>query len=104
MNTSVVSPPQARARGIEFLPDAFVVHLEGGRSLTVPLEWFPRLRGATHEQRSHWRFIGPGTGIHWPDIDEDISIAGLRCVSTIVRQPLLAFSEPPRGPWPARAA
>jgi hypothetical protein len=44
MNTSVVSPPQARARSIEFLADAFVVHLEDGRSLTVPLEWFPRLR------------------------------------------------------------
>jgi len=53
------------------------VHLEDGRSLSVPLEWFPRLRDATPEQRSHWRFIGPGTGIHWPDIDEDISVAGL---------------------------
>lgn len=77
MNTSVVSPPEARARTVEFIPDAFVVHLVDGRSLTVPLEWFPRLRDATPEQRSHWRLIGPGTGIHWPDIDEDISVAGL---------------------------
>ena len=62
---------------MEFVPDAFVVHLEDGRSLTVPIEWFPRLRDATPEQRRQWRLIGPGTGIHWPDIDEDISIAGL---------------------------
>ena len=77
MNTSVVSPSQARARAVEFIPDAFVVHLEDGRSLTVPIEWFPRLRDATPEQRKRWRLIGPGTGIHWPDIDEDISVAGL---------------------------
>jgi hypothetical protein len=62
---------------VEFVPDAFVVHLEDGRSLTVPLEWFPRLREATPEQLSRWRLIGPGTGIHWPDLDEDISVAGL---------------------------
>jgi hypothetical protein len=62
---------------VEVVPDAFVVHLEDGRSLTVPIEWFPRLRDATPEQRRQWRLIGPGTGIHWPDIDEDISIAGL---------------------------
>jgi hypothetical protein len=77
MNTSVVSPPRARARTVEFVTDAFVVHLEDGRSLSVPLEWFPRLRDATPEQRNNWRFIGPGTGIHWSDIDEDISVAGL---------------------------
>jgi hypothetical protein len=77
MSTSVVSPPNARARGLEFVPDAFVVHLEDGRSLTVPLEWFPRLRDASPEQRGHWELIGPGFGIRWPEIDEDISVAGL---------------------------
>ena len=77
MNTSIVSPPQARARTIEFVPDRLVVHLEDGRSLTVPLEWFPSLRDATPEQRENWRLIGPGTGIHWPELDEDISVAGL---------------------------
>jgi hypothetical protein len=77
MNTSVVSPAHARARRVEFVPDALVVHLEDGRSLSVPLQWFPRLRDATPEQRNNWRLIGPGTGIHWPDIDEDISVAGL---------------------------
>ncbi len=53
------------------------VTLADGRELAVPLEWFPRLRDATLEQRANWRFIGRGQGIHWPDIDEDISVSGL---------------------------
>jgi hypothetical protein len=57
------------------------VVLADGRELTVPLEWFPRLRDATPEQRSNWRFIGRGQGIHWPDVEEDISVAGLLRVS-----------------------
>jgi len=82
MSTLAASPPEPRARSIEFVPDAFVVHLEDGRSLTVPLEWFPRLRDATPEQRSRWTLIGPGIGIYWPEIDEDISVPrlfGLPC-------------------------
>jgi len=77
MSTSIVNPPDARARSVEFIPDAFVVHLQDGRSLTVPIEWFPRLRDATPEQRNRWELLGPGLGIHWPDLDEDISVAGL---------------------------
>ena len=53
------------------------VTLADGRELAAPLEWFPRLRDATTEQWSHWRLIGRGQGIHWPDVDEDISVAGL---------------------------
>jgi hypothetical protein len=53
------------------------VTLADGRELAAPLEWFPRLCDATPEQRSHWRFIGHGQGIHWPDLDEDISVAEL---------------------------
>jgi hypothetical protein len=53
------------------------VVLADGRELAVPLEWFPRLRDATTEQRKNWRFIGRGQGIHWPDVDEDISVVGL---------------------------
>lgn len=53
------------------------VTLADGRELAAPLEWFPRLRDATPEQRSHWRLIGRGQGIHWPDVDEDISVASL---------------------------
>jgi hypothetical protein len=77
MTTSIASPPNARARALSFIPDAFVVHLEDGRSLTVPLEWFPKLRTATAEQRDRWELIGPGLGLRWPDLDEDISVAGL---------------------------
>jgi hypothetical protein len=57
------------------------VVLADGRELAVPLEWFPRLRDATPEQRSNWRLIGRGQGIHWADVDEDISVAGLLRVS-----------------------
>ena len=74
MNTSVVSPPEARARGVEFVADAFIVHLQDGRSLSVPIEWFPSLRDATPQQRNNWRLIGPGIGIHWSDIDEAFEI------------------------------
>jgi hypothetical protein len=51
--------------------------LADGRELTAPLAWFPRLLEATPEQRRHWRLIGHGQGIHWPDVDEDISVASL---------------------------
>jgi hypothetical protein len=53
------------------------VTLADGRELAVPLEWFPRLRNATPVQRMHWRMIGRGEGIHWPDVDEDIAVRTL---------------------------
>jgi len=53
------------------------VTLADGRELAAPLEWFPRLRDATQEQRGRWRLIGGGQRIHWPDIDEDISVVTL---------------------------
>jgi hypothetical protein len=70
------------------MPDATVINVENddamlrvtladGRELAVPLEGFPRLRDATPQQRRKWRLIGRGLGIHWPDIDEDISVASL---------------------------
>ena len=76
MSTSLakMSP---RAQGVEFVPDGLVVHLKDGRSLTVPLEWFPRLRAASDAERRKWEFIGDGYGIHWPALDEDISVPGL---------------------------
>jgi len=57
--------------------DRLVVILADGRELAAPLTWFPRLLDATEEQRGNWRLIGRGNGIHWPDIDEDISVASL---------------------------
>lgn len=56
---------------------ALRVVLADGREVVAPLEWFPRLRDATPEQRANWRPIGRGVGIHWPDVDEDLSVAGL---------------------------
>ena len=62
---------------VEFSADAFRVTLEDGRELSVPLAWFPRLLHATTEQRQDWELIGRGEGLHWDELDEDISIAGL---------------------------
>ena len=73
MNISV----NVLAKEIEFTQDTMVVHLDDGRSISVPLEWFPTLRDARKSQLENWRFIGDGVGIHWEDLDEDISIAGL---------------------------
>lgn len=56
---------------------ALRVVLADGREVAAPMEWFPRLRDATADQRRNWRLIGGGVGIHWPDLDEDISVAGL---------------------------
>ncbi len=75
MSTSLAERPRARA--VDFEADAFVVHLLDGRSLTVPLEWFPRLRDASPEQRTRYEFSGHGYAVHWPEIDEDISVPGL---------------------------
>ena len=71
----VAEEPQAT--GIEFSQDALMLALEDGRTLSVPLQWFPRLRDATDEDRQTWRFIGKGYGIHWPKLDEDVSVRGL---------------------------
>lgn len=57
--------------------DSLEVDLADGRSLVVPLAWFPRLLHATPAERANWRLIGRGEGIHWEDVDEDISVAGL---------------------------
>ena len=77
MSTSHVSAPAARAVDVRFTDDALVVRMRDGRVLSVPLAWFPRLREATIQQRSSWELIGDGIGVHWPALDEDISVAGL---------------------------
>jgi hypothetical protein len=56
---------------------ALVVRLADGREISAPLEWFPRLRDASPGARAEWRLIGGGVGIHWPQLDEDVSVAGL---------------------------
>ncbi len=57
--------------------DSLTVDLSDGRSISVPLAWYPRLWHGTETERTHWRLIGQGEGIHWPDLDEDISVEGL---------------------------
>ncbi|WP_324716656.1 DUF2442 domain-containing protein [Carboxydochorda subterranea] len=62
---------------VEFDDAMMHVDLLDGRRISVPLEWFPKLSRATPEQRRNWRWIGGGIGIHWEDLDEDVSIEGL---------------------------
>jgi hypothetical protein len=65
------------AINIAFENSKMIVFLEDGRELSIPLEWFPRLKKATDEQLNKWRLIGKGEGINWEEIDEDISIENL---------------------------
>jgi hypothetical protein len=67
----------ATAVDVSVMEDRLVVTLADGRELAAPLAWFPRLLDATPRQRRNWRLIGRGHGIHWPDVDEDISVASL---------------------------
>jgi hypothetical protein len=62
---------------VKFSKDTLSVDLRDGRTITVPLAWYPRLLNATAAQRKNWRVAGGGYGIHWPDIDEDLSTEGL---------------------------
>ena len=76
MSFSVISKSK-NAVDIVFSENKMIVFLEDGRELAVPLEWFPRLRKATKEQLKKWRFIGKGEGVHWEEIDEDVSLENL---------------------------
>ncbi|HET7087661.1 MAG TPA: DUF2442 domain-containing protein, partial [Anaerolineae bacterium] len=78
MNTlSTISPTAVLAVDVRFTDDALIVSLSDGREVSVPLEWFPRLRDATPKQRKNWRLIAKGIGIHWESIDEDIAVSTL---------------------------
>ncbi len=74
---SLAIEPNPRAQHVEFTEDELVVYLQDGRKVSVPLAWFPRLLHATPEQRREWELLGDGEGIHWPQLDEDLSVAGL---------------------------
>ncbi len=71
------SVPNAQAKSVTFTDDSFSVHLADGRILIVPLAYFPRLLNATSEQLKKYELSGGGTGIHWDELDEDISVSGL---------------------------
>lgn len=74
---SASTPEYPRAVDLSFDDEMLVVRLEDGRELRVPLECYPSLRDATDQQRHRWEFIGGGVGVHWPEIDEDLSIRGM---------------------------
>ena len=65
------------ASDLSFTDTKMIILFEDGRELAFPLEWFHKLRNATKEQLDKWRFIGKGEGIHWEDLDEDISVENL---------------------------
>ena len=77
MGISAVEIEVPYAEDITVTEDTLSVDLSDGRTISVPLTWFPRLLCASPEERNNWRLIGKGHGIHWEDIDEDISIEGL---------------------------
>jgi len=79
--------PQVAATRVEITETHLRVLLADGRALEVPLDWFPKLRDATPEDRRVWRLIGGGQGIHWPALDEDVSVPGLLAGRSAVRRP-----------------
>ena len=68
---------EARAHDATFAEGALCVHLTDGRTVTVPLSWYPKLRDAAPELRARWQLIGDGVGVHWPELDEDLSVQGI---------------------------
>ena len=77
MNTLAVEIRVPEALNVSLTDDTLSVDLSDGRSISIPIAWFPRLLHSTEQERNNWRLIGKGQGIHWEDIDEDISIEGL---------------------------
>lgn len=78
MHTSVIESVRgARAVAVKVDDISLSMDLIDGRSLSVPIVWFPRLSNATADERSHFELLGEGEGIHWPDLDEDIEVAHL---------------------------
>jgi hypothetical protein len=77
MSSSRLEYGSVLATGVHVSDDSLTVELSDGRTIIAPIVWFPRLLHGTSAERSKWEFNGGGTGIHWPDLDEDISVEGL---------------------------
>ena len=77
MNTSRVETQPALALKVDVTEDTLSVELADGRTISVPLAWYPRLAHAAPGERGNWRLIGGGRGIHWPELDEDVSVENL---------------------------
>jgi len=86
MNTSLPRPGE-RVADVRFDEDTMSVDLADGRTITVPLAWYPRLLDATPAQRGKWEICGGGFGIHWPELDEDLSTQGLLAGIPAPRRP-----------------
>ncbi len=77
MNTSAIDLRPVAVQRVQITEDTLIVDLMDGRTASVPLTWYPRLLHGRPEERSNWRLIGHGEGVHWPDLDEDISIENI---------------------------
>ena len=77
MNSSAIETSTPLVHDVRVSQAALEVRLDDGRVLSVPLAWYPRLAHGSSSERRQWRIIGGGIGIHWPALDEDISVAGL---------------------------
>lgn len=77
MTTSTVAVETAAAKNVRITDRALIVELRDGRVVSVPLAWYPRLADGSPAERRRWELLGPGIGIHWPALDEDISVEGL---------------------------
>ena len=77
MSTSADELFRPVAESVTFKDDSLIVELRDGRAISVPVSWYPRLERSSKEERANWEILGSGTGIHWPEIDEDISVEAL---------------------------
>src|SRR5271169_2421462 len=77
MSNLVIDSAASRATAVRLTEDTLVVDLADGRTVSVPLAWYPRLLQGSPEERAHHRLIGEGEGIHWPDLDEDVSVENM---------------------------
>jgi hypothetical protein len=77
MNTLITEIQEIKSTKVKISANTLTVELADGRTLSVPIAWYPRLQHGSERERRHWEWIGDGEGIHWPDLDEDISIQGL---------------------------
>ncbi len=68
---------ESLAQKVVFTEDSFIVYLSDGRNISVPIIWYPRLLNSNKQERENYEFLGDGEGIHWPDLDEDISVEGI---------------------------
>lgn len=108
---TLVESSEALAIGVSCSDDSLIVVLDDGRTVSVPLVWFPRLLAATPRERKDWESIGGGIGMHWEAIDEDISVASLlqpdkfmRLANTALQPTSRARKPPVKSKKRARAA